>query len=274
MQDASGIWKRLRWWTRFGYKRPDGHSLLSNGHNSFHVLKEQPDGVDDDHDADGVDDEMRTSSKECYWSIRLPQMSYAGNVVFAVLLILWIFRTQHSPTLTGDLHGIVPSFPSKIEEFNRELRAISNLSSSTLVADTKHYWLSLIPRGVGFLNIDSPEQHDLQKPVFIKGKAAYSTSAVHQLHCLHSIMSAHNGLLVGGDAATAARAATGHLEHCFDYLRQSILCCGDTALEGREASQGSDMPGTAGWGVQHVCKDWNSVFRWIEQHRVNNDTSI
>lgn len=57
-------------------------------------------------------------------------------------------------------------------------------------------------------------------------------------------------------------AGLGHLAHCFDYLRQSILCSGDTTLEGRTYdSSGAEVP--IGWGSYHECKDWEQISAWV-----------
>ncbi|KAF3018840.1 hypothetical protein E8E14_006168 [Neopestalotiopsis sp. 37M] len=43
-----------------------------------------------------------------------------------------------------------------------------------------------------------------------------------------------------------------HLEHCFDFLRQDILCAADMTLE--PLAEG--YVETDGQGVEHQCKDW------------------
>lgn len=53
--------------------------------------------------------------------------------------------------------------------------------------------------------------------------------------------------------------------HCFDYLRQAVLCAGDMALEGESVEMNG---GTDGWGNEHVCKNREEMFRWIEGNRV------
>jgi hypothetical protein len=59
-----------------------------------------------------------------------------------------------------------------------------------------------------------------------------------------------------------------HLEHCFDYLRNTIMCCGDTTLEGQ--AEGSDLPGTDGLGAMHMCKNYDEIFAWAEANRVTD----
>lgn len=48
-----------------------------------------------------------------------------------------------------------------------------------------------------------------------------------------------------------------HVYHCFDYLRQALMCAGDTSLEGSDPYH---EPGeTAGYGTTHVCKDYSQI---------------
>lgn len=67
-----------------------------------------------------------------------------------------------------------------------------------------------------------------------------------------------------------------HIDHCFDYIRQSIMCCGDTALEG--VSNLSNDPimrnETDGWGFTHVCKDYGEVIGFMEGWRDNDWKAI
>lgn len=56
-----------------------------------------------------------------------------------------------------------------------------------------------------------------------------------------------------------------HLLHCFDYLRLSIMCHADLALEGSDPYHlaGSDRMGTLGLGSTHVCRDWDALYDWV-----------
>lgn len=48
-----------------------------------------------------------------------------------------------------------------------------------------------------------------------------------------------------------------HSVHCFDYIRQAILCNADTSLEGDT--------GHPGWGGVHQCKDIDKLREWANQ---------
>ncbi len=63
-----------------------------------------------------------------------------------------------------------------------------------------------------------------------------------------------------------------HLGHCFDYLRQNIMCTADTTLEwlGKPPLD----HGSSGYGFQHHCRDYSAVFAWTEEHRMNDTKRI
>jgi hypothetical protein len=52
-----------------------------------------------------------------------------------------------------------------------------------------------------------------------------------------------------------------HVRHCFDYLRQTIMCAADTNLEVLDR----DTRATDGWGQERVCRDYQSVFDWADK---------
>jgi hypothetical protein len=105
---------------------------------------------------------------------------------------------------------------------------------------------------------------------------AFAIAVFHQLHCLHYLLTEFNKLLENTGRAKSRQThrhglgseALQHVGHCFDYLRSSLMCCGDTAFEG----QASDInaPGTLGEASHHVCKDYERVKSWAESHRVSD----
>lgn len=82
------------------------------------------------------------------------------------------------------------------------------------------------------------------------------------------IMDDYNRLARGG------KPDSDHIRHCFDYLREALMCHGDTTIEGLfDASVGNgeadDVPKGARFAM-HVCKDYAAVVRWATDHRTND----
>jgi hypothetical protein len=65
---------------------------------------------------------------------------------------------------------------------------------------------------------------------------------------------------------------TDHIPHCFDYIRQGIMCAGDTALEHSNFHDGHHD--FLGWDVKHVCRDYDTIVEWARERRVDDHGDI
>ncbi|KAL5523281.1 hypothetical protein ACEPAF_1548 [Sanghuangporus sanghuang] len=89
----------------------------------------------------------------------------------------------------------------------------------------------------------------------------FAISMLHSLHCLdklrHSIQE-------------VPRTQIGriHVEHCANYIRESILCAADTTLE--PASKG-EIETDDSQAVTRKCRDWTAVY---EEIRRNHDQFV
>lgn len=64
------------------------------------------------------------------------------------------------------------------------------------------------------------------------------------------------------------KAQAEHTGHCFDYLRQALICAADMTLEWAAEVPPGHMPFTVdGWGITHQCRNWNEVIGWVLEHR-------
>ncbi|KAK0627945.1 hypothetical protein B0T14DRAFT_146492 [Immersiella caudata] len=150
-------------------------------------------------------------------------------------------------------------------------------------------WHKLSPPGKGHIRVDDPPAwnisggyplNDAARP----GAEEYTLSVFHQLHCLAAIKSRMSRLqdwYEGKNDQEYLRFALGeehvrgyHIYHCFDYIRQAIMCAGDTALERARMVDGKLARGVDGWGVEHQCRDWDIIFNWAKEHRSGDDEGI
>jgi len=102
----------------------------------------------------------------------------------------------------------------------------------------------LFPKSNGFVKL-GPEGRSF-------GIAMY-----HQMHCLQRIRNA----IVQGDPGH-------HTRHCLNLLRQTVLCASDTTLDPMNSGQGTD-----GLGIVHVCRDWQTVYDFVEQNQLKQMNS-
>ena len=149
--------------------------------------------------------------------------------------------------------------------------------------------------GLGYIDLQradappsNPSRSTLPTPLsgYPGSQTVFTTSVTHQLHCLWSIMEgfaeatspagqvpAHDDF-AHGDGATTEEVAHFHLQHCFEYLRQAILCSADLALEGDQTTFPEDFVGSDGWDATHVCRDWDQVRAHLEANRADDDVWI
>ncbi|KAI1324528.1 hypothetical protein F5Y16DRAFT_402383 [Xylariaceae sp. FL0255] len=130
-------------------------------------------------------------------------------------------------------------------------------------------WNSIVPIGRGFV-------HHIELAPFISNIAVF-----HQLHCLHAIIVAYYNALESPsiinsddvpelDNSTSTQIAPFHVRHCFDYLRQALMCAADTNLENVDPKTHL----TNGWDQVKQCRDYDQVVAWAEQFANSSDSGI
>jgi len=121
-------------------------------------------------------------------------------------------------------------------------------------------WLISKPQGRhGDIFVKTPEKYGLP-PGIEKGSSEYQgfpLSVFHQLHCLKMLRMHYAALLTMGQEMTDK--VSDHPDHCFDYLRQAIMCSADMTLEKARVDPDGHRRATDGWGSTHQCKDWGRV---------------
>jgi Mycotoxin biosynthesis protein UstYa len=106
------------------------------------------------------------------------------------------------------------------------------------------------PAVSGFVYLPHPEEYGLlpNTNVIAGAENVYSISAYHQLHCL-KIMHLTFVELWNQESGDG-RISLVHVEHCIAYIKQGIMCAGDTALERPDIGGGT----LQGWGTEHECR--------------------
>lgn len=103
------------------------------------------------------------------------------------------------------------------------------------------------------------------------GQYLASLDVFHQLHCVDLLRKAlhreyydaHEGSFAGAPEAVVQ----GHLEHCVETLRQTIMCHGDISLLTYNWVEGRDMP-YPNFNTLHTCKKWETLTRWNMQRDI------
>jgi hypothetical protein len=63
-----------------------------------------------------------------------------------------------------------------------------------------------------------------------------------------------------------------HMSHCFDYLRQALMCAADSNLEDTITLNGTS--GTTGMGSTRVCRSFDALKNWSEKWRSTDSDGV
>ncbi|KAK0615234.1 hypothetical protein B0T17DRAFT_541426 [Bombardia bombarda] len=191
--------------------------------------------------------------------------------------------------LAGEINGLVPEFSIRPFVFHKDPLATPDHETAESERATEENWLSYQAEGKGFIFVNNSRKYTLPPRIEYKGLGTYAIAVFHQLHCLHTIMTMYNEAVASSNTDGIPRRRRGnineekhghgggghghdHIDHCFRYLRQSIICCGDTALEGQDPN--SSRPATDGTGAVHLCKDHTEVMAWAASRRVRDGNEL
>ncbi|TLS27898.1 hypothetical protein PpBr36_02068 [Pyricularia pennisetigena] len=141
-----------------------------------------------------------------------------------------------------DIIGFFPEVSHRVTYFEKQPEYISNHSDPQSILEVKKLWEALLPPGEGFLYVTDEEAEKYDFPMLIhynvppehgvpgkplRGKAIGTTIA-HSLHCLYLIMAEYDLVFQGQGPGDGFK----HMDHCIDWIRQSLMCAGDVALSG------------------------------------------
>ncbi|KAI5859360.1 hypothetical protein GGS23DRAFT_324151 [Durotheca rogersii] len=150
----------------------------------------------------------------------------------------------------GDLHYYM--------HFNASFPRGSNAESDAL-------WSSLFPEKLGFI------QHPKLAPD-VAGIAVF-----HELHCLNILRMAYFASLDGKleemgkeDQEANHRTSHHHIRHCFEYLRQSLICLADTNLEEFNYT----ARGVSGWETERTCRNFEGLKVWADDWGISREDAL
>ncbi|KAN0098999.1 protein of unknown function (DUF3328) domain containing protein [Hyaloscypha variabilis] len=196
------------------------------------------------------------------WSTFKAHARLVAEIFMGLLMLLLLV---HPPSRMTTQQSAVPIFPMKTYTFVENTKYLHEdmFASREETLHTLHNWIELSSDGRGFVQIKDSETFNIGEPYKINGnmgtdEPVYMMSVFHQLHCLSYLVQQVQNATVSGPLD---KEVAHHTAHCFDYLRQSIMCNADTSLEG-ETEAGP------GWGSNHQCKDYDEVLAWANNHTV------
>ncbi|EKG13614.1 Major facilitator superfamily [Macrophomina phaseolina MS6] len=204
---------------------------------------------------------------------------FASLLVNLVTVLVLVRFRDGKPDFGGDVSNVAPTFSQELIHFSPGMVEYTlNYTSSEEAKTVRKRWQDLLPKGGGNVHIPNHDKYDKLSEPFLnsKGVPMWKVSWAHQLHCLYYVMDAYDQVVRHGPTGEEHKVQEGHhsvhTNHCFDYLRQAILCNGDMTLEGR--TELDNTKGTDGYGHTHVCRSYNELVQWAEERRLVDERWI
>ncbi|KAM7182899.1 protein of unknown function (DUF3328) domain containing protein [Naviculisporaceae sp. PSN 640] len=230
------------------HQRKEGHD-----EEEQEFLSSAPSRRDDDH--------VCPPPRRQYWRLVL-------EGIMAVIIVALLVRPPSFSCKISDERASrtpVPEFPKKMVTFVPQPRYVNEdmftTDNRTMLAHL-HNWIELSAAARGYVQVPDREKYsDLGDPYTVAidrhtDGPGYMMSVFHQLHCLSYLV---EHLQAGYTGVELTKKVAHHTAHCFDYIRQGIICAADTTLEGSTEAG-------PGFGNPHECKDYDAVLEWANKH--------
>jgi hypothetical protein len=135
--------------------------------------------------------------------------------------------------------------------------------------------------GRGFVYIPDWPSYDLPEGQNTTYGMIYSTAVFHQMHCLGQLRRfswMFLDAIVQNDTKKQTEIShmfdqmghKDHMSHCFDYLRQTIQCAGDMAMEWPRTEPDGGHFAVDGWGIPHECKNWDTISTYMDKNHFDH----
>ncbi|KAK4222470.1 hypothetical protein QBC38DRAFT_448249 [Podospora fimiseda] len=225
-----------------------------------HLQKQKYQIVDSEDDSNERKIPPRSASRPvcCSWQWLTLVMICIGQAVVIVFL-------------TAQIHSKCKSHENELVErvVWQDDPRFQNLQT---IEDVKQAWSLYGPlptSGFVHLNSDEVKSFNLKpnKNVIPGGmENVYVISAFHSLHCLQFL---HLAYFVFTHNRTDEHVmGENHAVHCLNYLRQSIVCAGDMAIEDPNQDSGPEESPLRAWSVEHTCRSWKGVEEWRDKRSI------
>ncbi|KAF2091591.1 hypothetical protein K490DRAFT_61024 [Saccharata proteae CBS 121410] len=181
------------------------------------------------------------------WSIRSLLL---GTILSVSLLINVAYWLRH----LSDRAAGLKCYPTHASQF------VANDTYANVYTWANPYWEALGGKSAGVIYTSQGQADGKVRPG--------GMSMFHQLHCLdsfrHAIQQLQHGDKIGYDEKTDVSMHQGHWPHCFDYLRQTLLCYADDTVEPSWLDDGYKWTIDGYHNTKRTCRDSARMYRMTD----------
>lgn len=66
------------------------------------------------------------------------------------------------------------------------------------------------------------------------------------------------------------RTSHHHIRHCFEYLRQSLICLADSNME----EMNYTTQGVSGWETERTCRNFEQLKSWADDWGISREDAL
>ncbi|KAJ7097046.1 hypothetical protein B0H15DRAFT_945726 [Mycena belliarum] len=243
---------------------------------------------------------MSDPSDEIERTVTLPPMKsitwtsiFSRTVLVGLLLIetlglatamLFLFHRVHPTTCTTGLDPNQLLYSPALVAVENEVRVYNigfpgDLSSFQIPSSPAldQMWSDLYNFGISRISKDEAARLP-NKTHAIPGDEGYYIAELdvfHNLHCLNKVRMALDPdyypewrISTTNNWIPSQKNATEHVSHCLDWIRQSIMCAGDTSVivwQWEDSANASIVKGD----VAHTCRNFDRLRDWGHEHTLH-----
>ncbi|PGH34644.1 hypothetical protein GX50_02534 [[Emmonsia] crescens] len=239
----------------------------------------------------------RENRRRYAWETSAKALTVLNIFLLIVLVSLWgVSSVRMQQKCVSDTELSAPPYSPVREDgyvryVNRRLTP-SRLFQSETSDEVEAAWNKTLGSTDGVVQLPKSTANRLPRSIesFIEpGQYIYGVGMFHQLHCLNRIRRTFYADRFFSDETK--EDIDFHKNHCFDLLRQSILCAGDVSMvywwnrsytytdeSGHEQYSQRYLSmnnvekarnSFAFWDVEARCHDSEAIYEWAEKHQVN-----
>ncbi|RDI81222.1 hypothetical protein Vi05172_g8789 [Venturia inaequalis] len=244
--------------------------LKSKMQNTDYYDTESEDQTSEEAGFLGTHQHPKSRNPRWWW---LPYLRISLDLVPVTILILlsamgaiqnpYAKDDKYGPTIARKnvILGNSAGFGPDVVYNNHEM-----LWNKTEMSRVHRNWQPLFGKGRGYVHVRPKDNFKVLHPPFVMVDVleqgdryeGYIIAMYHQLHCL-SILTTSMGTSRTDWLAMDPKIVE-HRSHCVEYLRQSIICNGDTTLEGETGAWAT----STGWGQTHSCVNFDALTEWAD----------
>jgi len=205
-----------------------------------------------------------------YRLVRSPRFLHGALILFytAVFAILASRLLQHS----GARPALIYSPANNALEYEKKSYdefPVESPFTGPPRPEQEKAWHNLLRNTIVRVSAEELANTDGTSVSLSRGGHMAALTVYHELHCLRAMQRQyHYHYYFPNETESHWEKTWEHVEHCFEVMRQAIMCSGDVSMYRYRWADLDDLKPTIIRTNQHQCVKWEKIEAWAAARRV------